>query len=85
MLMPYDPLILGRNIMARRKELGLTQHQIAIQCGVTKAAIHFWENGTATPTLARVGLLADALHTTIAALLGEERDPIPNGHDQAVA
>lgn len=81
--MPFDPLILGHNIYTRRKELGLTQHDVAIQCGVTKAAIHFWENGTATPALARLGLLADALHTTVAELLGEDRHT--NGDDRAVA
>lgn len=81
--MPFDPLVLGRNIIAGRKRLGLTQHQLGTRCGVTKAAIHFWENGTVAPTLARLGLVADALHTTVSELLGE---PIPNGHDdQAVA
>lgn len=82
--MPFDPLVLGRNIVAHRKRLGLTQHAVAIRCGVTKAAIHFWENGTATPNLTRLGLLADALQTTIATLLGEDSGA-PNGDDQAAA
>lgn len=81
--MPFDPLTLGRNIHARREQLGISQRDLAIKCAVTQATISFWEHGTAIPGLMRLGLIADALDTTVADLLTEDRPH--NGDDRAVA
>lgn len=81
--MPFDPLQLGRKIHARREQLGISQRDLATKCGVTQGTISFWENGTAVPGLPRLGLLADALETTIAELLTEDHPN--NGNDRAAA
>ncbi len=36
---------LGETIRTRRKELNLTQEQMADQLGVTAPAVHKWEKG----------------------------------------
>lgn len=36
------------NIKKRRKELGLTQMDLAIACGVTLKTIYTWESGLGT-------------------------------------
>lgn len=81
-IMPFDPLVLGRNITARREALGLTQRELGVKCGATQVAVSFWENGTNQPSLLRLALLADALNITIGQLLGENA---PNGDDRAAA
>lgn len=60
----------GRIICKRRKELGLTQNQLAQNLNISFQAVSKWENGTAYPDIEMLPKLASALNITIDALLG---------------
>ena len=60
----------GEVIYKRRKELGLTQNQLAKALGISFQAVSKYENGTAYPDIELLPKLAAALNTTVDALLG---------------
>ena len=62
----------GKEIARLRKELGLTQKQLAQQLNVTDKAVSKWERGLNFPDLGLMESLAQALHTSPAQLLGLE-------------
>lgn len=62
----------GKQIADRRKELGLTQKDLAEKLHVTDKAVSKWERGLNFPDLGLMENLADALETTAANLLGLE-------------
>jgi len=80
-----DKLIarMGKNIVARRKELGLTQEGLAELLGVDTETISRFERGAAAPSLATLEALALRLEITIAELLDEE-PPAPIAEAQLV-
>lgn len=55
-------------IRARRKELGLSQEDLAKRCGVTRQTVNAIENNKYDPTLALAFRLAQELGTTVDAL-----------------
>ena len=59
----------GEVICKRRKELGLTQNQLAKSLNISFQAVSKWENSTAYPDIEMLPKLASALHTTVDALL----------------
>lgn len=65
-----DNIKTGEVISKRRKELGLTQNQLAKSLNISFQAISKWENGTTFPDVAMLPKLAAALNTTVDALLG---------------
>ena len=68
----------GQLIAARRKELGLTQKQLAGQLNVSDRAVSKWERGAGFPDIALLEPLADALGLTVLSLLhGEADEPQP--------
>lgn len=60
----------GEVISKRRKELGLTQNQLASSLHISFQAVSKWENGSAYPDIGMLPKLAAALDTTVDALLG---------------
>ena len=52
-------------IRARRKELGLSQEELARQCGVSRQTINAIENNKYDPTLALAFALAKVLGLTV--------------------
>lgn len=62
----------GKQIVERRKELGLTQKALAEKLHVTDKAVSKWERGLNFPDLGLIESLAEVLDTTPAALLGLE-------------
>lgn len=62
-------LIVRDNIIARRKEMGLSQSQLADKVKVAQPYISALEKGDRTPTLATLAKLAESLATTPDALL----------------
>ena len=65
-----------KNIRARRKELGMTQKELAEKCGYTDhTTINKMENGQVDVTFGRLKQIADALQTTVVDLImeGEEK------------
>lgn len=71
----------GKQIVRRRKELGMTQKQLAEQLSVTDKAVSKWERGLNFPDLGLMEHLAEALKTTPAELLGLET----KGRDEIVS
>jgi len=65
-----DNLKTGEVISKRRKDLALTQNQLAQMLNISFQAVSKWENGTAYPDVAMLPKLAAALNTTVDALLG---------------
>jgi len=61
---------LGELISKKRKELGLTQNQLAQSLNISFQAVSKWEHGTAYPDIELLPKLAAALNTTVDALLG---------------
>ena len=60
-----------------RKQLGLTLEEVAQVVGVGKSTVRKWETGEIdNMKLDKVELLAKALHTTPAYLMGWEDEPI---------
>lgn len=59
----------GEVISKKRKELGLTQNQLAQMLNISFQAVPKWENGTAYPDIAMLPKLASALNTTVDALV----------------
>ena len=49
----------------RREEMGLTQEQLSIAVGVTRAAITQYESGSAKPSLFVAIAIAHVLHSTV--------------------
>lgn len=63
---------LNERLRQLRKQQGLTQEQLAQQVNVSRQTVSHWENGRASPDYAMLHLLAEALDTSVPALLGEE-------------
>lgn len=63
---------LSKNIAARRRELVLTQAQLAERLGVDTETLSRFERGKHLPSLLTLERLATQLLTTVAVLLAEE-------------
>lgn len=63
-------MTLSDNIKRCRKELDMTQEQLAEAMGVTVGAVSKWESGQSTPDLYTLMGLADLFQTSTDALLG---------------
>lgn len=63
-------LMIGENIRKYRKELGLTQEQLADRLGVTYQSISRWENGSTYPDMEFLPAIAETFSITIDKLLG---------------
>ena len=70
-----DAAYTGTQIAQRRKELGLTQKELAEQLHVTDKAVSKWERGVNFPDLGLLEDLAAVLETTPAVLLGLDNAP----------
>lgn len=65
----------GDLIAQRRRELGLTQQQLAERLGVTNKAVSKWERGDGYPDIALIAPLSEALGLSADELLRGERVP----------
>lgn len=65
--------IVGQNIKKRRKELNLTQSELARRSGISQSAISDIESLTVTksPSTETIKLIAPVLGCTVAELMGE--------------
>ena len=63
---------IGNRIRQRRKELGMTQEELASAVYVTPQAISQWENGKTVPDIYKIRLIADALKMDRADLIDDE-------------
>ncbi len=60
---------IGKGISARRKQLGLSQEELAGQLGVTRQAVSRWESGAALPSVDNMIELSRALQISVDELL----------------
>ena len=61
---------IGNLIRNRRKQLGMTQEELAERVWVTPQAVSQWENGKTVPDLFKLGAIANALEMGKGELLG---------------
>ena len=71
---------MGVRIAARRRELGLTQKQLAEQMAVTAQSVSAWERCRTVPEAERLEVLADVLQISVSSLL-EGCVPMPRADD----
>ncbi|MFJ5114509.1 helix-turn-helix domain-containing protein [Streptomyces sp. NPDC088551] len=78
---PGDPVPhradLGRRVVARRRELGLTREDVAVRAGSAPGYIQYLEEHSASPGTGFLLRLADALETTVTELTGATTDLPP--------
>ncbi|MFR6561538.1 MAG: helix-turn-helix domain-containing protein [Eubacterium ventriosum] len=68
--------LIGNNIKIIRKQIGLTQEELAAHIGVTPQAVSRWENGTGMPNISMVVPLAKTLNVSTDYLFGLEKNEI---------
>ena len=61
---------LAENIRNFRRNLGLTQEQLAERLGITLGAVSKWERGSSEPDLSYIMDLAELFHVSVDALIG---------------
>lgn len=64
----------ARAVHNRRKELGLTQDELAARIGTTKQMVSKYELGQRSPKVAMANAFAEALETTLDDLLEVEKE-----------
>ncbi len=67
---------LSEKILRHRKQLGLSQEELAVRLGVTRQAVSKWELGTSVPELDTLLALARTFGVTTDYLLSDG-DPVP--------
>lgn len=78
--------MLGENIILHRKRLGLSQQALAEQLHVVRQTVSKWEKNLSVPDADALIHLAEALDTTVQALLGmPEEAAAPDTSDIALA
>lgn len=65
----------GLNVRTIRKQLGLSQEELAFACGLHRTYISGVERGVRNPTLLVVNQLSDALQVSPDTLLKERTTP----------
>ena len=70
---------IGRNIRTLRQLQGVTQTKLAARVGVAPAYISQIESMSRVPSVRVTHRIAEALGTTVGALLGEKPDAGPDG------
>ena len=68
-----DPQVFGTFVQVRRKELGLTQNDLAEKLNVTAKAISRWERGIGFPDIHLLEPLAEALELTLIELMQSKK------------
>ncbi len=71
--MTVDPDKFGTFVQERRKELGMTQSELAEKLFVTPKAVSRWERGIGFPDIRLLQPLAEALEITLVELMHSER------------
>lgn len=72
---PSQTVKLGLKIRSRRKQLGMTQEQLAEMLGVGHQALSRIEQGHMAPKMDRLPALAKALQCTVSDLFRDDSEP----------
>lgn len=62
-------------IASKRRQLGLSQSDLAKMLGVDQTAVHNWEKGKAMPAAKRLPAIAKILNCTVDDLLTPDDEP----------
>lgn len=73
--MPLDLKMIGKNIKSRRKELHVTQQQMADELYLSLSLISKLERGVKAVSMETFQMIADYLQTSVAALMSDPDDP----------
>jgi len=65
---------MGRRIKKKRESLGFQMKELSLRIGVTSSLISQIESGKAFPSIVTLKKVAEALHTTVGELIGENED-----------
>ncbi|MDO4474948.1 MAG: helix-turn-helix transcriptional regulator, partial [Eubacteriales bacterium] len=68
---------IGNVIRKYRKEVGLTQEEMANRLGVTTPAVNKWENGNSKPDIELLAPIARLLHISLDTLLSFHENLTP--------
>lgn len=71
------PMPIAHRLYNLRIESGFSKEEIARRLGVTKQAVHQWENGFRTPRTANLVALADIYVTSVDYILGRTSTKVP--------
>ena len=74
----------GELIAARRRELGLSQEELAERLHVTDKAVSKWERGLSYPDVTLLEPLAAALELRVEELMACRRQAVPDGEEDPV-
>ena len=66
--------IVAKNLIALRKQAGLTQLELAEKLNYSDKAVSKWERAESLPDVETIKKIADLYHVSVDALLREERD-----------
>ena len=69
-----DAKAFGEFVALKRKELGMTQGELAAQLAITDKAVSRWERGLGYPDIATLQPLAAALQVSVSELLQAQED-----------
>lgn len=69
-------------IASRRKQLGLSQYDLAEMLGVDQTSVHNWERGKAMPAAKRLPVIARILKCSIDELLQEDGENDQQGESK---
>ncbi|MBQ4571920.1 MAG: helix-turn-helix transcriptional regulator [Clostridia bacterium] len=72
----------GRFIAERRKEMNLSQKQLAEKLNVTDKAVSKWETGNGAPDISLLTVIADSLNVTVVELLDGQHSEKANAQAQ---
>ena len=67
---------LGKNIKTLRKQVGITQTELADKLGVTEQTVSKWENDKCYPDVSLLPLLANIFNCSVDAVLGIDNDKL---------
>lgn len=65
---------LGKRISAYRREMGMTQEEMAEKLGISAQAVSKWENDQTCPDISLLPALAKMLNTTVDVLLSGKQE-----------
>lgn len=68
--MKYDYELIGKKIISRRKEKGMTQSELGQKVGVTSQAVSRWEKGVSIPDISVLAQLSNVLDISFQELIG---------------
>jgi len=71
--------LVGKRIQTFRRNLGLTQEQLAEKAGLSLKHLGEIERGRGNPTLSSLENLAKALDVSVVQLFGHESEKLPSG------